>query len=943
VPAARRVVLCALLALVCLLGCQSLLGDFEIGDATNGADSCEGNFRCSESWLYCENESDGSWTQIDSCGTADQCDSTLGLCTVCDPGDHRCNGAKLETCKADRTGWTVVQTCATANECNLNSRTCRACTPGEAAMCAGPEQTELRQCGDDLAWHTRDTCATKELCAAAVEASANPTWDGKCAAPGCPAAGLYVCEGENLLRCPPSLTGYVLVDTCATEELCAATAADPQLADAVGGKCVMPVCSPAGAYRCAGDALEQCLEDQLGWGLLERCVLPFQCNTNEQACAGPCKPGDRQCNGAALELCGQGQLWEQERVCASGPLCQVAEDPITGEWTGTCLEPACPLPGGYRCTGSVLELCSDDQTEWRVEDTCASSALCNETDGRCEPPSCEPGELLCSAVNPSELMRCRDDLTDWESAAICSSTQSCNTDPAGPACLDQCPEPPLRCNGNGRESCSGVTGMPVWSTETTCRSRELCQCAIDGDCLNGTLPTDPRCGAPVCGDLLGGSRCVGTKLQLCLPGRNGFDAGVECGAGLCVPGQPAMPGPYFDGGYCAVCSVGSERSCSGSSLRSCSSDRRNWATTTPCGALGCRENGTNDYCNECIDGEKRCSGSGANMGLQTCSQGRWGAAVACAASGRCQDSGSNDYCADCVDGEKRCSGTGTNMGLQTCSLGRWGAAVACAAPGRCQDSGSNDYCADCVDGEKRCSGTGTTMGLQTCSQGRWGTAVACAAPGRCQDSGSNDYCADCIDAEKRCTGTGNNMGLQSCSLGRWDTAVACMAPGRCEDSGTNDYCAHCTPDERQCVTGGIQTCNAQRRWGATTACAAGLGCMNSGTADYCIECSGSETRCNSGALQTCTSERWGTGVACPLGCVTAAGADYCAECTPGETACQGLLTLRTCGTNSRWTEESCTLLCVEGAAGEAAYCTGCEIDDDCPDGGVCLLGLCQLL
>jgi hypothetical protein len=890
VPAARAVVLCALLALVCLLGCQSLLGDFEIGDADSGADSCEGSFRCSESWLYCENESDGSWTQIDSCGTADQCDSSLGRCTVCETGDHRCNGAKLETCKADRTGWTVVQTCATADECNLNSRTCRACTPGEAAMCAGPAQTELRQCGDDLAWHTRDTCATKELCAAAVEASANPGWDGKCAAPGCPAAGAYVCEGQNLLRCPPSLTGYVLVDTCATEELCAATAADPQLADAVGGKCVMPVCSPAGAYRCAsGEVLEQCLEDQLGWGLVERCVFPFQCNTNEQACAGPCKPGDRQCNGATLELCGQGQLWEEELVCASGPLCEVAQDSITGEWTGSCREPACPEPGGYRCTEGVLELCSADQTEWRVEETCASSALCNSTDGRCEPPRCEPGELRCSAENPSELLRCRDDLTDWESAAICSPTQSCNTDPAGPPCLDQCPDPPLRCNDSARESCSGVTGMPVWSTVTTCRSRELCQCAIDGTCLNGTVPTENRCGAPVCGELLGGSRCVGSRLQLCLPGRDGFNAGVECGTGMCVPGQPATPGPYFDGGYCAVCSVGSERSCSGSTLRTCSADRRNWATTTACGALGCRDSGTNDYCAECTDGEKRCTGSGSSMGLQTCSQGRWGTSVACAAPGRCQDSASNDYCAECIDGEKRCTGTGNNMGLQTCSQGRWGTSVACGAPGRCEDSGTEDYCAHCTPNERQC----VTGGIQTCSaQRRWGATVACAAGLGCMDSGTADYCIECSAAERRCS----DDSLQSCAAGLW---------------GTPSVCA--------------------------------LGCFDAtGNADYCSECSGSDTRCSSGGLQTCQNERWGAAVVCPAGCVTATGADYCAECTPGETACEGLQTLRTCGTNSRWTEESCTLLCIAASAGEAAYCAGCEIDDDCPDGGVCLLGLCQL-
>jgi hypothetical protein len=884
------VVLCALLALVCLLGCQSLLGDFEIDDTTPGGDSCEGSFRCSESWLYCENESDGTWAQIDSCGTPDQCDSSLGRCTVCESGDHRCNGAKLETCKADRTGWTVVQTCATADECNLNSRSCRACTPGEPPMCAGADQTELRQCGEDQTWQTRDTCATKELCAATVEAAANPSWDGSCAEPGCPAAGAYVCDGQNLLRCPPSLTGYVLVDTCATEELCASTAADPTLADAVGGKCVMPVCSPAGAYRCVEEVLEQCLEDQLGWGLVEICAFPFQCNTNEQACAGPCQPGDRQCNGATLELCGPSQLWEQEQVCVSGPLCQVAEDPLTGEWTGSCTEPACSEPGVFRCTEGVLEVCSPDQTEWRVEDTCASAALCDATDGRCEPPRCEFGALRCSAENASELLRCRDDLTDWEPAAICSSTQSCNTDPAGPPCLDQCPDPPLRCNGAARESCSGVTGMPVWTTETTCRSRELCQCAIDGDCPEGTLPTEARCGAPVCGELLGGSRCAGSAgsvLQLCLQGRNGFDEGVECGVGLCVPGPPANPGPWSDGGYCAVCSVGSEKNCSGTSLRTCSADRRTWASTTPCGALGCRENGTSDYCNECTDGEKRCSGNGNNMGLQTCSQGRWGAPAMCGAPGRCVDSGSNDYCAVCTANERQC----VTGGIQTCTMqGQWGATAACAPGLGCMNSGTADYCIECTGTERRCSDDA----LQSCAQGRWGTPADCAL-GCFDATGNTDYCAECTGTERRCSA--DDEGLESCTQERWGDAVACT-----------------------------------------------LGCHDgAGTADYCAECTGSETRCSSGDLQTCTAERWGTAVDCPAGCVTTTGADYCAECTPGETACAEQ-TLRTCGTDSRWAEEACALACVEAAeAGEADYCATCETDEDCLDGGSCLLGRCEVL
>src|SRR5262249_23300920 len=154
-----------------------------------------------------------------------------------------------------------------------------------------------------------------------------------------------------------------------------------------------------------------------------------------------------------------------------------------------------------------------------------------------------------------ELLRCRDDLTDWESAAVCSSTESCNPDPAGPPCQTHCPNPPERCNGAVRQLCSGVSGATGWSNVASCRRSELCQCPIGGTGSKGTIAPDNACGAPVCGELMGGSRCVDAKLQLCLPGRDGFDEGIDCGSpALCVPGQKAQ-GEYWDGGFCAACTV----------------------------------------------------------------------------------------------------------------------------------------------------------------------------------------------------------------------------------------------------------------------------------------------------------------------------------------------------------------------------------------------------
>jgi hypothetical protein len=900
-------------------GCQVVFGDFEVEEVTGKAAGCSDKYRCNGFWLFCETKGGGDYRLIDTCASEVQCDSVEGRCTVCMPGEFRCSDTKLQVCNTEGTEWQLVQECATADECNLNSRSCRACNPGEMPQCRGPEQRELFECGADQHWASLGVCATSQLCDLSAQAIAlDPAVPHQCLEPACPEPGAFRCEadGVSLSRCAADQTAWTPVDMCASPELCAATVADPMGADARGGKCLMPGCFPAGVVQCVDEVLQRCPMDLLAWVDEQTCVAPFQCNTNEQTCTGPCMLGELQCNGNILQRCTADQLWEDDATCVNASLCQVTEDPLTGVFSGGCVEPTCPMPGQVSCEGAVRRHCNTDQTVWDPIETCLSEALCNENDDRCDTPGCEPADALrCNPLNPSELQRCPPTLLSWESVTICAETEACNTDVNGPPCINQCPDPPRRCSDVAHETCSGVTGLPVWTGQATCQTADLCNCglSVPNTCAGG-MAIDGVCGLPVCGANLGSTRCDGSRLQTCAPGRNGWaTAYQECGsAAMCVPGTPAQV--FFDGGFCAACSVASERQCNGNSVRTCSADRRTWLSSTACPGT-CINSGTNDYCAECTPGTTRCS----NGDVQVCgANSLWGAVTDCGAF-TCVDSGTADYCPVCVPGSARCQNNGD---LQTCGSNQlWGPNTDCGSfP--CIDSGTADYCAVCTAGATRCMGGD----VQTCGSNQlWGTVSDCGTF-MCIDNGTADYCAVCAPGDTRCMGGD----VQTCGSNQlWGTVSDC-GTFMCIDNGTADYCAVCTPGDTRCSSDNLQTCGSNSLWGAAADCGT-LGCVDlAGNADYCAVCTPADTRCSGEDLQTCgTNELWGAAADCgALGCVDLAGnADYCAVCTPGDTRCSGE-DLQTCGTNELWgAAADCGALGCVDLAGNADYCAVCTPAD----------------
>jgi len=594
-----RVVL-AVVALLSLFGCQLVAGDFEIKTQHKEQQGlCKtGEFRCNGEYLLTCTPDQSDWMLDTTCPTAELCDSELEQCRVCNIGDLRCDGASRQECNEDGTAWEEVEVCESDAMCNPTF--CGNCTAGEIA-CRGSGETvdrELWECGEGNTWSKQlDTCETPGVCNASYDmALTDPNWSKMCINAVCTEPGQYRCEDQALERCRQDLTGWDTVDTCASVALCLQGVANATVSEGLVDMCPLGCTSP-GAVVCDGLALTKCREDLTGYDFVMTCEEGTDCNPVQGACSGPCEEGEVQCNGSQLRRCRADHSWEEVDRCASPVLCVTSSD---GEraTSGECLPPACPMAGAFSCEGAALYECRQDLSTWDTAGTCYSADLCSAADKRCNEPVCNADELRCF---DNELRRCNSGLTGWDMVESCGAGEFCSNDAADPGCKLECPSP-TRCNGAELERCT----PNGWVHSASCSTNDLCSCTLNGSCTLG-LGLD-GCGAPVCGGTLAGYQCTGATLQKCQAGRNGWDTAATCGsAALCYPGAS----PMFQMGYCATCPTAGEVRCfppgNPTGLQTCSADRKTWNTTQTCGAYGCMDSGSMDYCAICNTGQVQCS------------------------------------------------------------------------------------------------------------------------------------------------------------------------------------------------------------------------------------------------------------------------------------------------------------------------------------------------
>jgi hypothetical protein len=377
-----------------VVGCQALLGDFEIADPPAP-------------------------------------ETKLG--SLCSPNAFRCNGPDLEACGADRQSWDVLKTCASADECDASAAACHPCRPGDYG-CDG--FGNLQRCSNSLTWRTEATCETASSCLVKDNRTS-----GVCASPVCE-KGAFSCKGNRLLTCAPERDYFELVAPCASAPLCDADAAALQFSSHTPPTCLTPECLP-GTFACDGGTLERCNADRNGWDVLTDCGDPAACNPLDGTCT-PVGEGTTTCRGAALVKNGP-EGFVAVATCASPALC----DPVAG----TCHKRACGTLGARRCVNDdlpALEECADDG-RWLVREVCATGALCSEEEGRCLKPACEPGAERCvGAIH----QRCAGDLTRWETVETCDEE---NGETCGPAGCESntCTSNRVRCVEASLELCTG--------------------------------------------------------------------------------------------------------------------------------------------------------------------------------------------------------------------------------------------------------------------------------------------------------------------------------------------------------------------------------------------------------------------------------------------------------------------------------------------------------
>jgi sulfatase modifying factor 1 len=180
-----------------------------------------------------------------------------------------------------------------------------------------------------------------------------------------------------------------------------------------------------------------------------------------------CSANTFRCQTNKLEKCNAaGTAWNLILSCATSALCDDGE--------GRCTPPEC-LPNEHRCTGKVLERCNSNQNGWDVVQTCLSPAHCRSEYKTCSATPCPIGSYQCSG---SELMRCNATQTDWDFVQDCQSSALC--DAAAKSCTPAtCAKGEFGCVGAELRMCNFT--LDGWFDLQTCASEALCD-AAHGQC-----------------------------------------------------------------------------------------------------------------------------------------------------------------------------------------------------------------------------------------------------------------------------------------------------------------------------------------------------------------------------------------------------------------------------------------------------------------------------
>ncbi len=332
---------------------------------------------------------------------------------ACTPGDKRCNGSAVETCKADGSGYAFDEKCATG--CSEGACNPKVCAAGETTCDAGVAFSCL---SDGSAW-TFD-----HACPGACDA------DGKaCAPPVC-----HPYETRCATDDPAKIETCDARGSAFVESACPAPTGGTAVCDQ--GECRTQICSTVGSGasavrdgQCDGDVRMACNDLGTAFEPQEQCAFGCVGDGSTATCApAACAAGDEKCDGTALEECAPDRRsFALVQYCPSG---------CTGAGTSAaCTPPACQ-PGTRTCAidpqsgASYVQECQADGLTIQAIASCPQSCIA----GSCitDNANCAPGDLRCSGVETQLCVQLADGTTQWDFSQHClGSCQGGACDAAG--------------------------------------------------------------------------------------------------------------------------------------------------------------------------------------------------------------------------------------------------------------------------------------------------------------------------------------------------------------------------------------------------------------------------------------------------------------------------------------------------------------------------------
>ncbi len=513
-----------------------------------------------------------------------------------------------------------------------------------------------------------------------------------------------------------------------------------------------------------------------------------------------CGNGDEDCDGSTDEGCSCTS--GQSRPCGTDVgICQSGTQTCINNQWGSCEDAIYPQnetcgDGDEDCDGITDEgcICTDGQTQ-----TCGPAGI----------GICHPGTQTCSnnswgacqgAGYPQpETCNGQDDDCDGQTDEGCDcttgTTQNCGID------TGVCQHGTQTCVNGAWGACQGnIEPMP-----------EICGNGLDDDC-DGTSDEDcicidgstQTCGPPDIGicqpgiqtcinDLWGSCQgAVYPQPETCGNGLDDDCDGIVDDGCACIEGSTQSCGPPDIG----ICQPGIQ-TCTDGQWGSC--ENAIYPQNETCG------NGLDDDCDGlidegcfCTDGQTRTCGPQeigvCQPGIQTCSNGAWGACTG--AIWPMAENCSNGLDDDC-DGSIDCSDSDC-QGLPVCSETHSACSTGFCyqAPGSGENECTVDAdCPDCTNGQTRTCGPQEIgicqPGIETCANDIWGACTGAIWPiaENC-DNGQDDDCDGFIDCSDPNCSDFCSVTHGACS----DQGICYQAPGSGDNACTvSADCVSCVP------------------------------------------------------------------------------------------------------------------------------------------------------